>query len=92
MPIIFYHLPKSNEQENNIILVSSIFLRKDHLDKKGKYFNIILEKRCNEMNMAFISHGNIWTRYHWNYDGLHLKDKGATLFTDNILLALTKLA
>ena len=42
------------------------------------------------MNLAFTSHGNIRTRYHCNYDGLHLYDKGATLFTENILPALNK--
>ena len=40
------------------------------------------------MNLAFISHGNIKTRYHGNYDGLNLNDKVATLFTENILSAL----
>ena len=44
------------------------------------------------MNLAYISHGNIRTRYHCNYDGLHLNDKGATLFTENILSALNKVA
>ena len=44
------------------------------------------------MNLAFISHGNIRTRYHCNYDGLHLNDKGATLFTENIISALNKVA
>ena len=44
------------------------------------------------MNLAFISHGNIRTRYHCNFDGLHLNDKGATLFTENILPALNKVA
>ena len=44
------------------------------------------------MNLAFISHGNIRTRYHSNYDGLHLNDKGATLFIENILSALNKVA
>ena len=85
-------LAKSSQQENNTVLVSSIVPRKDHLDKKGKEVNIILKKRCNEMNLAFISHGNIRTRYHCNYDGLHLNDKGATLFTENILSALNKVA
>ena len=41
------------------------------------------------MNLAIISHSNIRTRYHRNYDGLHLNDKGAT---ENILLALNKVA
>ena len=68
--------------------MSSIVPRKDHLDRKGKEVNMIFEKRCNGMNLAFISHGNIRTRYHRNYDGLHLNDKGATLFTENILSAL----
>ena len=45
----------------------------------------------NEL-MAFISHGNIRTRYHCNYDGLQLNDKGATLFTENILSALNEVA
>ena len=44
------------------------------------------------MNLGFISHGNIRTRYHFYYDGFHLNDKGATLFTENILSALNKLA
>ena len=44
------------------------------------------------MNLAFISHGNIRTRYHCSYDGLHVNDKGAALFTENIFLALNKLA
>ena len=44
------------------------------------------------MNLTFISHGNIRTRYHGNYDGLHLNDKGATLFTENIRSALSKVA
>ena len=44
------------------------------------------------MNLAFGSHGNIRTLYHCNYDGLHLNDKGATLFTENILSALNKIA
>ena len=77
-------LDKSSQQENNTVLVSSIARRKDHLDKKGKEVNIILEKGCNEINSAFISHGNIRTRYHCNYDGLHLNDKSATLFTFSI--------
>ena len=74
------------------ILFRKFLPRKDHLDKKGKEFNIILEKRCSEMNLAFLSHGNIRTRYRCNYDGLHLNDKGATLFTENILSALNKVA
>ena len=85
-------LAKSSQQENNTVLVSSIVPKKDHLDKKGKEINNILEKRCNEMNLAFISHGNIRTRYHCNNDGLHLNDKGVTLFTKNILPALNKVA
>ena len=85
-------LAKSSQQENNTVLVSSIVSKKDHLDKKGKEINNILEKRCNEMNLAFISHGNIRTRYHCSYDGLHLNDKGVTLFTKNILSALNKVA
>ena len=68
-------LAKSNQQENNTVLESSIVPRKDHLDKKGEEINIILEKRCNEMNLDFISHGNIRTRYHCNYDDLHLMIK-----------------
>ena len=44
------------------------------------------------MNLVFISHGNIRTRYHCNYDGLHLNDKGASLFTENIFSALNKVA
>ena len=84
-------LVKSSQQENNIILVSSIGPRKDDLDKKGKEVDIILKKRCNEMNLAFISHGNIRTRYHCNYNGLHVNDKGATLFTENIFSALNKI-
>ena len=32
------------------------------------------------------------TRYHCNYDGLHLNDKGATMFTENIVSALNKVA
>ena len=42
------------------------------------------------MKLAFISHGNIRTRYHYNYDGLHFNDKGATLFTENFLSPLNK--
>ena len=34
-------LAKSSQQENNIVLVSSIVHRKDHSHKKGKEFNII---------------------------------------------------
>ena len=85
-------LAKSNPRENNPVLVSSIVPRKDRLYKKGKEVNIILEKRCNEMNLLFISNGNIRTRYHCNYDGLHLNDKGAMLFTENIPSALNKVA
>ena len=33
-------LAKSSQQENNIVLVSSIVSRKDHLDKKGKEVNV----------------------------------------------------
>ena len=44
------------------------------------------------MNLAFISHGNIKTRCHCNYDGLHLTDKGVTLFTENIYSALNEAA
>ena len=85
-------LAKSSQQENNTVLVSSIVPRNDHLDKKGKEVNIVLKKRCNELNLAYISPGNIRTRYHCNYDCLHLNDEGATLFTENILLALNKVA
>ena len=59
----FLLLAKSNQQKNNIVLVSVIVPRKLHLDNKGKYINIS-EKRCNEMNLTFISHANIRTRYH----------------------------
>ena len=44
------------------------------------------------MNLAFVSHENIRIRYHCNYDGLHLNDKCATLFPENILSALNKVA
>ena len=44
------------------------------------------------MNLDFIYHGNITKCYHCNHDGLHLNDKGATLFTENILSALNKVA
>ena len=43
------------------------------------------------MNLAFISHDNIRTHYLCNYDGLHLNDKGVTLFTENFLSALNKI-
>ena len=46
-------LAKSTQKENNTVLASSIAPRKNHLDKKGKEANIILEKRYNEMNLAF---------------------------------------
>ena len=46
-------LAKSTQKENNTVLVSSIAPRKNHPDKKGKEVNIILEKRYNEMNLAF---------------------------------------
>ena len=85
-------LAKLSQQENNTVLVSSIVPRNDHLDKKGKEVNLIFKKRCNEVNLAFISHGNIRTRHHCNYDGLHLNDKGVTLFTENIVSALNKVA
>ena len=42
--------------------------------------------------MTFSSHDNIRTRYHCNCDGLNLNYKGATLFTENILSALIKVA
>ena len=80
------------QQENNTVLLSLIVSRNDHPDKKGKEINIIFKKRCSEMNLAYISHGNVRKRYHCNYDGLHLNDKGATLFTENILSALNKVA
>ena len=38
-------LAKSSQQKNNTVFVSSIVPRKDHLDKKGKEVNIILEKK-----------------------------------------------
>ena len=85
-------LAKSSQQKNNTVLVSSVVPRKEYLHKKGKEVNIIWEKRCYEMNLAFVSHDNISTYYHCNYDGLHLNDKGATLFTENILSALKKVA
>ena len=67
------------QQENNTVLLSPIVSRNDHPDKKGKEINIIFKKRCSEMNLAYISHGNIRTRYHCNYDGLHLNDKLCSL-------------
>ena len=42
------------------------------------------------MNLVFISHGNIRRRYHCNCDDLHLNDKAATFFTENIISALNK--
>ena len=86
----------TNDPKNNTTrsIADNIFIvpKKDHLDKKGKEVNINFKKRCNEMNLAFVSHGNIRTRYHCNYDGLHLNNKGATLFTENIISALNKVA
>ena len=83
-------LAKSSQQENNTVLVSSIVPRKVHLDKKGKEVNVIFLKKDATKWTWLISHGNIRTRYHCNYDGLHLNDEGATLFTENILSALNK--
>ena len=85
-------LAKSSQHENNTVLVSSIVPMNDHLDKKAKEINVFVKTRCNEMNLAFISHGNIRTRYHCIYDGMHLNNKCATLFTENILSALNKVA
>ena len=40
-----FTLAKSSQQENNTVLVSSsIVPRNDHLDKKGKVVNIIFKK------------------------------------------------
>ena len=44
------------------------------------------------MSLAYISHGNLRTRYPCNYDDFHLNDIGATWFTENIISALNKVA
>ena len=74
-----------------IVLVSSIVPRKVYLNKKGKEVNTILEKRCNEINLAFISQVTLGCS-HRSYAGLYLNDKGATLFTENNISALSRVA
>ena len=37
-------LPKSSQQKNNTVLVSSVVPGKNHLDKKGKDVNVVLKK------------------------------------------------
>ena len=66
--------------------------------KRKTFFSI--RHGYRKRNLIFIEpllwlrydHGNIRTRYHCSYDGLHLNDKDATLFTENILSALNKVA
>ena len=44
------------------------------------------------LRLHYITLHYMVTRYHCNYDGLHLNDKDAALFTENILSALNKVA
>ena len=53
---------KSRQQRNIVVQVSSLVSRKDHLGKKCKAVNNIFKKKCNEMNLALISQGNIRTQ------------------------------
>ena len=53
---------KSRQQRNIVVQVSSLVSRKDHLGKKCKAVSNIFKKKCNEMNLAFISQGNIRTQ------------------------------
>ena len=50
-------LVKSSQQET--VLVSSNVPRKDHVDKKGKEVNIILEKRWNELGFLMVTLGHV---------------------------------
>ena len=52
-------LVKSSQQENNTVLLSSNVPRKDHVDKKGKELNIILEKQWNELGFLMVTLGHV---------------------------------
>ena len=72
---------KTNE---NDVAVSSIIVRNDRLDSKGKEVNNILESKCPQLKLGFIMHNNI-QKSHLNYSGLHLTEDGDKLLSANFV-------
>ena len=70
--------------DENEVAVSSIVVRNDKLDSKGKEVNDFLEIKSSQFNLGFIKHNNI-LKSHLNYSGLHLTPEGDELLSDNFI-------
>ena len=79
-----------NESDSNLI-ISGIIPRKSDSDGKIKKINKLLEKKCNERNIGFVSHDNIVPKYHYTYSGLHLNDAGDSILAENFIYLLDSL-
>ena len=75
---------KSNENE---IIISSIFIRKDELNAKGIEVNDFLKIKCIESSFLFCDNSNISSDY-LNASGLHLKPIGTIALANNFLKSL----
>ena len=84
------HIVKNSTTNKNEILVSSIVLRRDNLNGKGRQVNNILQKLCVENNFAYVNHDNIKPRKHCNCGGVHLNTAGSKILAENFILALTR--
>ena len=81
---------KNSTTNKNEILVSSIVLRRDNLNGKGRQVNNILQKLCMENNFAYVNHNSIKPRQHCNYGGAHLNTAGSKILAENFILALSR--
>ena len=62
--------------------VSGLTVRNNKYARKGKEANVILKKKCNDKNLAFVDNGNLNTSM-LNKSGLHLNEYDTTQLVNN---------
>ena len=77
------NLAKNIKTDTAEVAVSGIIPRRDTFNLKAKKVNETLKNIYEEVNIPFILHHGINTRYHLNSRGLHLNKKGATCLAHN---------
>ena len=81
-------LANNLKKDDNEVIISGLFERKDKWNEKGKEVNIALKLNCAEKKYLFCDNSNLSSNFHINTNGLHLNENGTIALANNFLACL----
>ena len=81
------NLATSMKTDKNDVMISSVTLRTDNLEEKGKLVNDYLKIKSSQVGLGFIDNSNL-KQAHFNTKGIHLNVKGSEALAHNFINAI----